>query len=137
MVDAFATDLGCKMSLAFPLADVHVDGGGVSLTYKVSGAEFVHGLVDFTCLDEHDIGLVAVHARPDHVFQPHWEEDANGVRTLIASDAARFEGGDGGDGHEFEDGLGNTVWTFEFPRDAERIAALAVALAGLSARHFE
>ena len=148
MVDAFISSLGSKMSAAFPTAEIFADGGNLSLEYTAGpGAKFVHIVVDFTCLDEKDTGFVAVHARPDCVFEPHWEEEAveesDGVdsismayRTLVTP-ATRFDGGDGGDGHEFDDGFGNTMWSFQYPCDEERIAALAVALAGIGGKHFD
>lgn len=138
MVDAFAGSLGEKMSALFPEAEVQFDGQNLTLSCA-SDEKFVLLVVDFSCLDEDDKGTVAVHARPDHVFRPNWEEadDGNGTitRTLFTSDF-RFEGGDGSDGHEFPDGLGNTTWMFDISADEEPIASLAVALATLSAAAF-
>jgi hypothetical protein len=140
MVDAFAASLGAKMSAAFPKAVVRYDGENLSLSFGVSDDNFAHVLVDFTCLDEDDKGTVAVHARPDYVFEPHWQEvDINNTitRTLITADGTRFEGGDGSDGHEYPDGLGDTVWMLDISRDEELIASLAVGLAALCAVAFE
>ena len=138
MVDAFAASLGAKMSAAFPKAEVGYDGQNVTL-YHETDNKFVHVVVDFTCLDEANKGAVAVHARPDHVFRPHWDEEIDHdtiTRTLFTSNF-RFEGGDGSDGHEFPDGLGNTAWMFDISTDEDTIASLAVTLAKLSAAAFE
>jgi hypothetical protein len=130
--DAFAASLGARMSVAFPLAEVEFDGENLVLYHRAPDGRFVHALVDFTCLDT---GTVAVHARPDHVFSPHWEDVGDDRRVLVV-DGTRFDG-DGSGGDEFEDGLGNTVWCFDFSEDKDRIAALAVRLASLSAAYFE
>jgi hypothetical protein len=135
MVDAFAISLGARMSAAFPLAEVEFDGQCLSLYHHVSYERFVHAVVDFSCLDEDNEGCVAVHARPDHLFRPHWEEN-EACRTLVTVEGVRFEGGDGQDGHEYPDEFGNTMWSFNFPGDEDSIATLAVALATLSTAHF-
>ena len=130
MSRALAASIAGKMSAVFQSAVVRDDGlDGVTLHHP-SG---VHVVVDFICLDNENKGSVAVHARPDHVFRPHWEEGETRVLTI---NGERFDDGDGTDGHEFEDGLGNTVWMFTLPGEEERIAILAVGLAKLAAARF-
>ena len=107
------------MSGAFPAAEVEQDGNGNVALFCQNGTNFVHIVVDFTCYDEtHD--TVAIHARPEHVF-----------RAAAATDL--FEGCDTSDGHEYPDGLGNCMWMLAYPRDAQRIQAMAVKLAQIAA----
>ena len=93
-------------------------------------------LVDLTCMEEEDCGRVAVHARPNHLFEPHWVME-NGSRTLVLGDGQRFAGGDGADGEEFADGHGNTMWVFDFPEDEGQIASLITGLVGIAVGYFE
>ena len=140
MVDAFASSLCLQMSAAFPSAEVEFDGENVTLYHSGGDERFVHVVVDFTCLSGDDVGFVAVHARPDHVLEKHWveveHEDLRITRALTVADGVCFEDGDGSDGDEYADGFGNTVWTFSFPSDKDRIAALAVGVSALCAGVF-
>lgn len=131
LLPAFVAGLRARMSRAFPAAGVSWDAedGNLSLTYprgdddrRAAGVNFVHLLVDFSCVDDDD-GLVVIHARPERVFL-----------GAVASDAALlgatcdFSGAD-----DFDDGLGNLMWTFSFPADGGRIASMAEQLAAVGA----
>ena len=137
-IHSFISTLEVSLASLFPASEISFDGANLTIYYKRSDAsgDFVLLVVDLTCMEEADRGSVAVHARPDHIFEPHWvvEDDE---RTLVLRDGQRFEGGDWVDGEEFADGHGNGMWILEFPEDEGRIAALVAGLAGIAARHFE
>lgn len=108
--------------------------------FKRSDADgdFVLLLLDLTCMEEQDEerGCVAVHARPDHIFEPYWVID-NELRTLtLPENQQRFTDVDWTDDIEFPDGHGNSMWVFEFPDDSERIADLFCGLAKICVDYF-
>ena len=105
--------------------------------FKRSDADgdFVLLLFDLTCMDEDESGCVAVHARPDHIFQPHWVIE-NEHRTLTLDNNQRFTGGCSTDDDEFPDGHGNCVWMFRFPDDTDQIFELFCGLVKISADYF-
>ena len=145
-IHSFISSLEVSLSSVFPAADVSFDGQNLSIHFRrsESNGDFVLLLVDLTCMEEEDAGSVAVHARPDHIFEPHWvveEEEAAGnhssssSRTLILP-GQRFVDGFFDDADEYEDGHGNSMWMFTFPQDEGRISDLIAALAGISAGYF-
>ena len=136
-IDNLISSLEVSISAVFPAADVSFDGQNLTITFRRSDAsgDFVHLLVDLTCMEEEDGGSVAVHARPDHIFAPSMIIEGSG-RTLTLEDQTRFAEGYFDDGDEFEDGHGNTVWMFNFPDDADAIAKLVRGLLKISSDHF-
>ncbi len=134
---SFISSLEVGLTEVFPAAEISFDGQNLSVFFKHSepDGDFVHLLVDLTCMEEADAGTVAVHARPDHVFKPHWVVE-NGDRTLILKNGQRFAEGDFGHADEYPDGHGNTMWLFTFPHDEGRISDLIAGLAGISAVYF-
>jgi hypothetical protein len=91
-IHSFISSLEVSLSAVFPAAYVSFDGQNLSIHFQrsESNGDFVLLLVDLTCMDEADTGSVAVHARPDHIFEPHWvvegkdeENDEGRSRTLI------------------------------------------------------
>ena len=94
--------------------------------FKRSDADgdFVLLLFDLICMDQDESGCVAVHARPDHIFQPHLDNNQ------------RFTGGCSTDDDEFPDGHGNCVWMFRFPDDTDQIFELFCGLVKISADYF-
>jgi hypothetical protein len=136
-VYAFIASLEVSISAIFSAAEISFDGHNLTITYKRSDAsgDFVHLLVDLTCMEEEDSGSVAVHARPDHIFAPRWITQ-DSTRTLTLDDETQFAGGDFDDGDEFEDGYGNTMWMFQFPDDKDAISKLVCGLAEVSSDYF-
>lgn len=136
-IHAFISSLEVSLSTVFPAADISFDGQNLTVFFKRSDldGDFVHFLVDLTCMEEEDAGSVAVHARPDHIFRPHWIVE-DGERTLVLSNGQRFTGGDFEHSGEYPDGYGNTGWYFSFPQDEELISTLFVGLAEISAVFF-
>jgi hypothetical protein len=128
MFEDFAASLTLQMSAAFTPGQVEFGGDCITIYHaREAPGEFVHVVVDFTCYD--DIGTVVVHARPDHVFEPHWMDGVDGQVMLAGSHGEPT-------GEDFDDGYGNTLWMFEHPKDEARIAALANALARICAEYF-
>ena len=136
-IHSFIASLESKVSSVFPAAEVSFDGNNLSIYFKRSdtSGDFVMLLVDLTCMEEEDSGCVAVHARPDHIFKQHLIIENEG-RTLILGNERRFTGGDWTDGDEFDDGHGNSMWMFMFPRDKEIISDLIAGLSEISADFF-
>ncbi len=132
----FISSLEITLTTLFPSAEISFDGHNLSIHHKRSSRDFVLLLVDLTCMEENDHGRVAVHARPDHLFEKHWVVE-NGSRTLVLGDGQRFEGGDWVDGVEFADGHGNSMWMFDFPEDEGKISSLITGLVGISVGYFE
>ncbi len=135
-IHAFISALEVTITALFPAAEIGFDGNNLSIHFKRSSDDFVLLLVDLTCMEETDWGCVAVHARPDHLFEPHWVME-NGSRTLVLSDGQRFAEGDWVDGQEFADGYGNSMWMFDFPEDEKKISSLVTGLVGIAAGYFE
>ena len=135
-IHAFISALENTITALFPAAEISFDGQNLSIHHKRSSENFVLLLVDLTCMEEAEHGRVAVHARPDHLFEPHWVVE-NGSRTLVLGDGQRFAGGDWADGEEFADGHGNSMWMFDFPEDEGQIASLITGLAGIAVEYFE
>ncbi len=131
-IHTFISALEVTITALFPASDISFDGNNLSIHFKRSSDDFVLLLVDLTCMEETDRGCFAVHARPDHLFEPHWVME-NGSRTLVLGDGQRFAGGDWVDGEEFADGYGNSMWMFDFPEDEERIFSLVTGLIGIAA----
>jgi hypothetical protein len=131
------SSLEVSISAIFSAAEVNFDGQNLTITYRRSDAsgDFVHLLVDLTCMEEEDGGSVAVHARPDHIFSPFMITEGS-CRTLTLEDQTRFAEGYFDDEGEFEDGHGNTAWMFKFPDDAAAIAKLVCGLVKIAADHF-
>ena len=141
-IHSFISSLEVSLSAVFPAADVSFDGQNLSVYFRrsESNGDFVLLLVDLTCMEEEDAGSVAVHARPDHIFEQHWvvegrDEENEGRRTLILP-GRRFVDGFFNDADEYEDGHGNSMWLFTFPQDEGQISDLIAALAGISVRYF-
>ena len=137
-VDAFIELLGRKLSKQCPGADVLVGSEGVSVSYDTpTPGHFALLLVDFTCVDTN---TVAVHARPEHLFEPFCKK-GKGIKqfevTLTTPDGKRFKDGSFDVDGDFEDGFGNFQWQFRFPGGERRITALAVFLAKVCAQTFE
>ena len=136
-IHAFISSLEANISGIFPAAEVSFDGHNLTITYKRSDAswDFVHLLLDLTCMEEEERGSVAVHARPDHIFARRCITEGSS-RTLTLEDQTQFAGGDFDDGDEFEDGHGNTMWMFQFPEESNTISKLVRGLAEISSNHF-
>lgn len=135
MLTAFVAALRARTSSPFPLNDLDFDGHNISMFYRHSetSGDFVHLIVDFTCVED---GHVAVHARPDHIFERFITGDDDAL-TLTLNDGQTFNGGDTIPGWEFDDGHGNNMWTFDFPEESDRISNLFIGLTRIAAEHFE
>ena len=129
-IHTFISSLESSITSIFPASEVSFDGNNLSIFFRRSDAsgDFVQLLLDLTCMEEEESGCVAVHARPDHIFEPHWALE-NGSRTLTLGNQQRFTGGDWTDGEEFDDGHGNSLWMFRFPHDEDILPVLVSKLA--------
>jgi hypothetical protein len=137
-IHTFIASLEANISTIFPAAEVSFDGQNLSITFKRSdeNGDFVHLLVDLTCMEEAESGSIAVHVRPDHIFVPHCIMEGSS-RTLTLEDQTVFAGGEFDDlGEEFEDGHGNTMWMFQFPEERNTMSKLVCGLAKISSDHF-
>lgn len=136
-IHTFISSLEVSLSSVFPSAEISFDGENLSVYFKRSDADgdFVMLLVDLTCMDEENVGSISVHARPDHIFEPHWIME-NESRTLVLENGHRFVDGTFDGSEEFSDGHGNSMWMFEFPDDEADIAELIIGLASISASYF-
>ena len=136
-IHTFIASLEANLSTIFPAAEVIFDGQNLSITFFRfdENDDFVHLLVDLTCMEEAESGSIAVHARPDHIFAPRFITDGSS-RTLTLDDSTVFAGGDFDDGSEFEDGFGNTMWMFQFPEERNTMSELVCGLAKISYDHF-
>jgi len=135
-VDAYIESLGQMLLDQCPGAAVFAGSKGVSVSYETpTPGHFAVLLVDFTCIDTH---TVAVHARPEHLFERFCVKDASKDEVTLTTRAGMcFKDGSFDVGGDFEDGLGNFQWQFDFPKDERRITALAVFLANECAKKFE
>jgi len=136
-IHTFIASLEANLSTIFPAAEVSFDGQNLSITFFRSdtNGDFVHLLVDLTCMEEAESGSIAVHARPDHIFASRFITDGSS-RTLTLDDSTVFTGGDFDDGSEFEDGCCNTMWMFQFPEERNTISKLVFGLAQIACEHF-
>ncbi len=132
----FVASLQRRLSELFHDAEVEHLGDNLTVCFKNSDADgdFVHLLVDMTCMEAEDRGCIAVHARPTHIFDSVITVESNGSRTITLETQASFVDGDWSDEHE--DGLCNFMWMFEFPHDHHRITALACGLTKIAANYF-
>jgi hypothetical protein len=137
-INTLISRLENRLTVIFPAAEISFDGQNLTASFERSDAlngEFVLLLFDLTCMEDAESGSVAVHARPDHIFEPHWVIE-NERRTLVLENQQRFTDGDFTDDGEFPDGHGNSMWIFNFPNDEERIADLFCGLAKISSDYF-
>ena len=136
-LELYIASLQNRISAIFPAANICFDGDILCLTYKRPDktGDFVHLLVDLTIMEEDEAGKVAVQARPDHIFEKHWTLE-NGTRTLTLENNHTFPGGDSDESNDFGDGLGNSIWMFQYPEDKEKIADLFCGLVKMSAAYF-
>ena len=132
----FVASLQCRLSELFHDAEVEYFGDNLTVWFKNSDAsgDFVHLLIDMTCMKAEDRGCIAVHARPTHIFDPVITVETNGSRTITLENHESFVDGDWSDEHE--DGLCNFMWMFEFPDDSHRITVLACGLTKIAANYF-
>ena len=136
-IHSFISSLETNLFSIFPAATLSFDGQNLCFYYERVGGDFVHLVVDLTCMEEEERGRVAVHARPDYIFEDHWVLEDDDTRTLSLDTGQKFVGGDFLHSDEFEDGHGNTMWMFRFPEDGKRISDLVFGLAKISDQYFK